>query len=249
MKRFFLNLSLATLMLGVFGLVPSHARAADPFAPSSSKPAIGKSSDPFAPAAGKVSGEHRNGVVPQLDVLTFDQVKALYAWMAEQEDIPFRYVLDGCYARAHVMIKRMQAMGITAGKTWAMDKDCKPNMFVETPYGPSAHNGSKIVAWWYHCAPTVKVRLPDGSIETCVIDPSLFDRPALLKSWQDKFGSLNGNKPYFTETKLGEAPILPNGTRSVGTGYAPNYADNGNLDNMSVDTLKKYKAMEPAKVR
>jgi hypothetical protein len=226
-------------------------RADDPFLPSP------KRVEPVPPVSGKhVATGTVAGVIPQKDVLTIEEAKIIFDWMKNQGDIPFRYTEDGCYARAHLMIKRMQAMGLNPGKIWVMAT--VNHVFVSTPYGTKMVNGVKGELWGYHCAPTVKVRLADGKVQTCVIDPSLCSTPVLAGTWENLFVPVNkttdgtvvpveGTRPYFTETAFGESPVLPNGTRNPGTGYVPWNEDKvENVDVSAVAVCKLYKSKEPA---
>jgi hypothetical protein len=109
---------------------------------------------------------------------------------AVQPCIPFQYVRDGCYARAHQMRRIIL-------KRWGY---CVEKVFSFATAGNDtlAVNASKwggcCVEWWYHVAPLlrvqVKLKLPRGHRPVMVslnlatvIDPGMFDKPVLLSTW------------------------------------------------------------------
>lgn len=100
--------------------------------------------------------------------------------------IPFQYVRDGCYARAHKM-------------RWIITnrfKYCCEKVFSFANQGDDRLAvradkwGGCCVTWWYHVAPLIRVRfkLPflRGShsiVLAMVIDPGMFNKPVLLTTW------------------------------------------------------------------
>ena len=100
--------------------------------------------------------------------LSPDEVQELFKKAQAMKDIPFGYKYDGCYARAHVMARRFEAMGIPTKKAWIKGKLSVPGTDIE---------------WNYHVAPTVTVKKGDGSIVDYVIDPSLSDKAINVDEW------------------------------------------------------------------
>ncbi len=95
--------------------------------------------------------------------------------------IPFQYVRDGCYARAHKMRKIIEEKyGYCCEKVFSFalgndDLAVRANKW-----------GGCCVTWWYHVAPLVRVRIKLFGIKleiALVIDPSMFDKPVLLSTW------------------------------------------------------------------
>jgi hypothetical protein len=96
--------------------------------------------------------------------------------------IPFQYVRDGCYARAHKM-------------RWIITK--KYNYCCEKVFSFANNNldtlavkankwGGCCVNWWYHVAPLIRVRTRLGRFvftKAMVIDPGMFDYPVTLSAW------------------------------------------------------------------
>jgi len=167
-------------------------------------------------------------------VLTLKEAQETFEWMAAQPDIAFAYPQDGCYARAHLMVQRMQDMGITpAGKAWTfMDPD-GDQLWVETSYASSGR-----VEWWYHVAPTVWSLQNNGTIQRMVIDPSLFDEPATVEEWAD----IQHNAAEVIMSDLGEPPN-PKGwpDRSGGSGYWPGADPSEGLDAHAQSTMTRYR--------
>jgi hypothetical protein len=165
------------------------------------------------------------------------EVDELFARMAAQPDIAFRYVLDGCYARAHLMIKRMQALGVAADKVWAFPPSPGEALQVFTALPPGGR-----VEWQYHVAPVVTVRYP-GRTADMVIDPSLFNLPVSVADWGAAQRTTAGHNPYLTRVAPNQPPPLPGGRRAVGS-YLPS-GDPPNPDLAARDVMARYKAREP----
>lgn len=107
-----------------------------------------------------------------LTVLSEDEAKTLYDDIASREDIPFGYPMDGCYARAHQMVRIMEEQGVIAGKAFV-----EGQLYVDTKFGE--------VGWGYHVAPVVLVK-KDGKVQPYVFDPSLFEKPVPYETWKGK---------------------------------------------------------------
>jgi hypothetical protein len=96
--------------------------------------------------------------------------------------IPFQYVRDGCYARAHKMY-------------WIITtkyKFCCEKIFSFANRSPdvlaveATKWGGCCVSWWYHVAPLVRVAIRlGGRTEEAgyVIDPGMFDAPVPASQW------------------------------------------------------------------
>jgi hypothetical protein len=107
-----------------------------------------------------------------LTVLTEDEVNNVFSDVSAREDIPFGYPMDGCYARAHKMVRLMEDQGIIAGKAFV-----EGELYVDTKFGE--------VGWSYHVAPVVLVK-KGGKVEPYVIDPSLFQKAVPYQAWKAK---------------------------------------------------------------
>jgi hypothetical protein len=125
--------------------------------------------------------------------------------------IPFQYVRDGCYARAHKMrwiittkyrycCEKVFSFAITGNDRLAVKAD---------------KWGGCCVTWWYHVAPLVRVKV--GSLFTLalVIDPGMFDKPVLLSTWlaaQDNTGCDPNARVSMYTIQPGTAYWPANGT-------------------------------------
>jgi hypothetical protein len=99
--------------------------------------------------------------------------------------IPFQYVRDGCYARAHKMRQIIEGKyGYCSEKVFSFAIDeAGTNYTLSVRAGKW---GGCCVNWWYHVAPLVRVRVKILTWEltlAMVIDPSMFDKPVLLSTW------------------------------------------------------------------
>ena len=93
--------------------------------------------------------------------------------------IPFQYVIDGCYARAHKM-----RWIITKKYHYCCEKIFSfANQGNDTLAVQANKWGGCCVFWWYHVAPLVRVRLGRWAVLLMVIDPGMFDKPVLLTTW------------------------------------------------------------------
>ena len=124
--------------------------------------------------------------------------------------IPFQYVRDGCYARAHKM-----RWIITTKYRYCCEKVFS---FAVQNFDRLAVKADKwggcCVTWWYHVAPLIRVRVRVGRNIfklAMVIDPSMFDKPVLLSTWL----SAQENKTCDSHAHVSMYSIQP------GSAYAP----------------------------
>ena len=89
--------------------------------------------------------------------------------------IPFQYVVDGCYARAHKMRQIMlEEYNVSCEKVFSYE-DVTGFLAVDA--------GDCCVFWWYHVAPLVTVKGADGTFTKWVVDPSMFSEPVSIATW------------------------------------------------------------------
>jgi hypothetical protein len=108
--------------------------------------------------------------------------------------IPFQYVRDGCYARAHKMRWIIENhFGYCSEKVFSFANqqghklDVKANKW-----------GGCCVEWWFHVTPLIQVKVRYGKIfvtKAYVIDPGMFNQPVLLSAWLQAQENLDC-KPY-----------------------------------------------------
>jgi hypothetical protein len=179
--------------------------------------------------------------------LTPDVALHVFQVMAAQPDIAFEFKADGCYARAHIMIERMSNLfHVHSRKVWAFARSfrgLRPVPAVEAlPDSLTVRlSGGQCIDWCYHVAPLVTVTDLRGDQIDYVIDPSLFDRPVTVGEWMACMMGGGYKAPYICVTELGEAPTLPDGRQTAGTGYHPGADPSEGADVYSREVMKKYK--------
>lgn len=97
--------------------------------------------------------------------------------------IPFQYVIDGCYARAHKMRKIItEKYKYCCEKVFSFADEGNDRLCVKADKW-----GGCCVDWWYHVAPLVRVKFKVGHFIklnlAMVIDPGMFDGPVFLSTW------------------------------------------------------------------
>lgn len=128
--------------------------------------------------------------------------------------IPFQYVRDGCYARAHKM-----RWIITVKYRYCCEKVFSfANKDNDTLAVQASKWGGCCVQWWYHVAPLIRVKVKIFNLTlqlAMVVDPGMFDYPVLLSVWL----AAQANKACSPNAKVSMYSIQP------GSAYSPaNYA-------------------------
>ena len=113
----------------------------------------------------------------------FDELKnAEFSFKGKKANIPFHYVADGCYIRAHKMAKLLTKKGYKSQKIF-LNATSKP-VTVFSNYAEDVDIGEEPVQEWkYHVAPIINVQI-EQQVKPYVIDPSLFEEPAPLDEWR-----------------------------------------------------------------
>jgi hypothetical protein len=155
----------------------------------------------------------------------------LFNIMAAQGDIAFQFPVDGCYARAHLMVQRMQQLGADPGKVWTFAGGPSDPLWVNTPNHPAG-----VVEWGYHVAPTIPVQQANGTVQDMVVDPSMFDRPVSIDEWRNA----QHDHPNVVQTHPGQSPLPSRG----GSGYWPGSDPPEGPDEHARETMEEYKRYE-----
>jgi hypothetical protein len=96
--------------------------------------------------------------------------------------IPFQYVRDGCYARAHKMRQIIETKyGYCCEKVFSFANQNDDTLAVRADKW-----GGCCVTWWYHVAPLIRVAVRISRfrfVVALVVDPGMFDKPVLLSTW------------------------------------------------------------------
>ena len=129
--------------------------------------------------------------------------------------IPFQYVIDGCYARAHKMRWIIEKhFGYCSQKVFSFANVDDHKLAVN-----AAKWGGCCVTWWYHVTPVIQVRILRGKyFQTVayVIDPGMFNQPVTLSTWlqaQENIACYNKAKVdwYSIQPSSAYTPSYPNG--------------------------------------
>jgi len=151
--------------------------------------------------------------------------------------IPFQYVRDGCYARAHKMRQMIsKRYGYCVEKVFSFAIGAPNTLAVNAGMW-----GGCCVEWWYHVVPLLRLNVTAKSGRTyqlCyVIDPGMFSTPVTLSTWlqAQKNTGCNTNATvtsYSIQPGSAYWPSFYGSTNSFATD--PNYA-------MTEQTLIGYK--------
>jgi hypothetical protein len=186
----------------------------------------------------KVPPRKPTGMLPTSSTVTYSEAVKVFRLMAGQKDIAFRFPIDGCYARAELMIERLRKKRLHPYRVWSVANG-EP-LYARTKNNPHGH-----VTWGYHVAPVLRVRFGKASQRWYVIDPSLFTRPVTIDQWEGaQMRTKKSHKPYITVTRIGEAPVWIDHKRRNGTGYWPGSDPKIGLHAHAVATMKRYKPWE-----
>jgi hypothetical protein len=186
-----------------------------------------------------VPARPKAGLLPISQTVTAEQARQAFRWMASQKDIAFRYPTDGCYARAHLMVRRLQQRGLKPWKVWSFANGGE-KLYVRTPNHPKGH-----VEWRYHVAPILRVRLANNQQRWWVIDPALFKGPVAISTWRNTQKRPQARyNPYVTITRLGVAPTDATKKKLPGTGYWPGPDPKEGVDNHAVKMMRRYKPFQ-----
>lgn len=96
--------------------------------------------------------------------------------------IPFQYVADGCYARAHKMRQIIEGTyGYTSYKVFNYADQCPISPGV-LAVKASLWGNNCCVRWWYHVAPYVYVQSGTSQV-AYLLDPSMHSGPVAISTW------------------------------------------------------------------
>ncbi len=132
-----------------------------------------------------------NGEIP-----TLSQLQEAFAKIKTDKSVPWEYLVDGCYARAHVTCEKLLDQGINCAKEYVIIGGADPNNpFVPFPdYRLRAENKFTQGEWWYHVAPLVFAKdEKTGQVEGYIVDLAVNNQHPIkaadwIKScWDGKF--------------------------------------------------------------
>lgn len=111
-----------------------------------------------------------------VSVVSEPQLKELFEKL-KQEPLAYAYPEEGCYARAHLMAKKLEQWGILSAKLFALGNQYEEALTIKNPYSLEWNH------WLYHVAPIIIVQTGEDSYQPVVLDPSLSARPLSMEEW------------------------------------------------------------------
>jgi hypothetical protein len=154
--------------------------------------------------------------------VSLETAMAIFDQLANRADIAFAYDADGCYARAHLMCRALEAVGLKPKKAWAFEGS--DELEVNKPDG-------RTLEWRYHVAAALPVKTADGAVQDMVFDPGLFDGPASLAEWG---GVMNASREGLQIVPFGLPPKGYEGD------YRPAVKTSFTTDESAVETMLRY---------
>ncbi len=106
----------------------------------------------------------------EVSSISQEYMNELFEQLRINKSIPFAYVDDGCFARAHKMAVLLEDQGVITVKTFLMG-DLRL-VDVNHPKG--------FVDWWYHVAPSIYVKEIGALV---MFDPAAGNEPVSKKDW------------------------------------------------------------------
>lgn len=151
-------------------------------------------------------------------------LQKVFKIIANNEDIPFAYIVDGCYARSHAIARLLDQEQIISGK-----------IFIEGDLYFQSKKFDTEIGWSYHVANIVLLS-KNGKEIPMVIDPAIKSAPMTIEEW----------KGFFLKNKKTKIKEMYFQNR-----FAYDSDDkNADLVDYNAETLKnaKYKNQEHSKI-
>lgn len=111
---------------------------------------------------------------------TAGQLQSEFSKLAVDPEIPFEYIVNGCFARAHLMCDTLHKDQINSAKIFCM---------IDNPDTDALHAHNKYMdATWhhFHVAPLVYAQDENRKVVPFVVDPSMSDHPLKPQEWVRK---------------------------------------------------------------
>lgn len=129
--------------------------------------------------------ENLEGRIPPLS-----ELQQIFDKIAANPALPYEYLPDGCYARAHEASESFVKQGINTAKLYVLLDGVDWESFSPLPEGRFlSENKYTQGEWWYHVAPLTFAKDDvTGEIDGYVIDPSINgQRPLKADEWVKSF--------------------------------------------------------------
>lgn len=165
------------------------------------------------------------GMSSKAKAISLKDLEKISKFALEQEDIPYGYYLDGCFARAHTLAARIEnTFGVETEKIWAIGDTSAPN--------------DRKSVWNYHVAPKLNVLNDDGSTTSYVLDPSVSKTPLKEEDWLKKI-IVN---PKAKQMKISWPPVANTGAvKNIKITYSPNevYRMDQRYEDLTEEIMKR----------
>ncbi len=114
-----------------------------------------------------------------LTILSQSKAQELFEYLAKKEDIPYKYVIDGCDVRAYLGAKDLnEKLGI---HSFRANLESYPSMVVNTPYSFEG-----FVEFSKHSAIALCVFHKDEKVvKPMIIDPAFFNEVKEVNDWRN----------------------------------------------------------------
>ncbi len=165
----------------------------------------------------------------ELTEITWEQAAEVCTEFIGNADLALSFVRDGCFARTHIMVRRLTEKGFVPKKIWAFAASAVDPLWVI--------DRNRKLSWGYHVAPLLWVRLTTGVCAYVVVDPVLADSPMQIDQWVEALH----DSPRVVQTAIGAPPLPHRG----GSGYWPGPDPFGDLDFHAINTLEIYARNPP----
>jgi len=123
----------------------------------------------------------------QGEVPTVSKLNDLFGKVADDKSVPWEYLVDGCYARAHVTAEKFLNEGMNCAKLYVITGDPTPDDegYPFPGWRLRAENKFTEGQWWYHVAALVFAKDDKtGEVDGYVIDRAVNkDRPLKADEW------------------------------------------------------------------
>jgi hypothetical protein len=123
----------------------------------------------------------------QGEVPTVSQLNNMFKKVSDDKSVPWEYLVDGCYARAHVTAEKLLNEGMNCAKLYVITGDPTPDDegYPFPGWRLRAENKFTEGQWWYHVAALIFAKDDrTGEVDGYVIDRAVNrERPLKADEW------------------------------------------------------------------
>ncbi len=120
------------------------------------------------------------------EIPTTKELNQIFGEVIADKSVPWEYIIDGCYSRAHVTCEKFLEKGYNCAKMYVIIGE--PSMDEPTyPFPPwrlRSENKFMKAEWWYHVAAMSFAKdEKTGEIDGYIIDPAVNKKPLKASEW------------------------------------------------------------------